>query len=238
MASSASSLNKSADKVRQGMALSPSDLLDWIAKHTARKETCIECGAGLGELAGYFQAQFKQVIATDISPPMQKSPYGVTVVKAAAERLPVTDASIDLLISMQALHHFDRAAHLADAARALRPGGVFAALCWGDIILPKPVLRAFQPTFDALAPYWEDARPWVLSGFAGLKFHGKALILPKTQMTRQMTAQDLRAEMKRWSAARRASAAGVNIPDPNLSHLDPNRPFAAHWPLLGKAFQV
>jgi len=224
--------------VRQRAVLSPSELLDWVALRTARKETCIECGAGLGELAGYFHAHFKQVIATDISPPTQKSPYGVTVVKAAAEHLPAADASVDLLISMQALHHFDRAAHLADAARALGLGGVFAALCWGDIILPDPLMRACQPTFTALAPHWEYARAWLHSGYAGLSFPGKPLALPDTQMTRQMTLRSLGDEVKRWSASRRALAAGADIPDLNPSGLDPDRPFAVNWPLLGKAFQV
>lgn len=222
----------------QGEPLSPDGLLHWLALRPARHEICIECGAGLGELAAFFRAHFKRVLATDIAPPAQKSPYGVKVKKAAAEHLPTADASVDLLISMQALHHFDRERHLAEVARVLRPGGVFAALCWGEIILPDTVLRAFRPTLAALAPHWEDARASVVSGYADLAIAGKPLGLPEARMTRQITLPGLQAEIQRWSAFRRALAVGADIPDPVVMGLDPTRPFQVHWPVLGRAFQV
>lgn len=220
------------------MALSPGEVLRWIALRPAKKEVCIECGAGLGELAGFFRAYFGRVTATDIAPLAQKSPYGVTVTKAAAEHLPTVDKSVDLLISMQALHHFDIAGHLAEAARVLRPGGVFAALCWGEMILPEPILHACRPTFTALAPHWEDTRDWVISGYAGLAYSGRPLPLPAARMTQQMTLSGLKAEIQRWSATRRARAAGAEIPDPSLLGIHPDRPFSVHWPVLGRVFQV
>lgn len=238
MASSSSSLRRSADRTQSRPALSPGEVLRWIAAQPARRETCIECGAGHGELAAFFQAHFRRAIATDIAPPAQKSPYGVTVTRAAAEHLPVPDASVDLVISMQALHHFDRAGHLAEAVRVLRPGGVFAALCWGDMILPATIRRACQPTFTALTPHWEDSRAWVLSGYSGLAFPGRPLALPSARMTRRMTLPGLTAEIRRWSAFRSARALGVEIPDPDPSDLDPPQSFPVHWPVLGQAFQV
>ena len=234
----ASSWSRSAEDVAKHKTLTPGQLLEWVATRPARKEACIECGAGLGELAGFFRAHFSRVTATDIAPPAQRSPYGVTITKAAAEHLPAEAASVDLIISMQALHHFDTAGHLTEASRVLRPGGVFAALCWGEMILPAPVKRACQNTFAALSPPWEISRDWVVSGYAGLTFPGKPLTVPATRMTRMMTLPDLESEIKRWSAFRRALADGVAIPAPNLAGVDPARPFPVHWPLLGRAFQV
>jgi ubiquinone/menaquinone biosynthesis C-methylase UbiE len=224
--------------VLQREALSPYQLLHWLAQHPAKQEVCIECGAGLGELASFFRPFFKTVVATDIAPQRLKSPFGVKVVRAAAEHLPTSDASVDLLISMQALHHFDIEAHLVEATRVLRPGGVFAALSWGEMILPEPIQRAFRPTFAALAAHWEDARASVVSGYADLVLAGKPLALPQARMTRQITFPDLQAEIERWSAFRRARAFGADMPDPVLMGLDPTRPFEVHWPLLGRACQV
>lgn len=232
------SCNRSADPARQREALSPYQLLHWLALRPAKHEVCIECGAGLGELAAFFRPHFKRVLATDIAPPAQKSPFGVKVVRAAAEHLPTPDASVDLLISMQALHHFDAKGHLAEAARVLRRGGVFAALSWGEIILPEPILRAFRPTLVALAPHWEDARASVVSGYRDLAIEGKPLELPQARMTRQITLPELQAEIRRWSAFRRALALGADIPAPVLIGLDPTRPFEVHWPLVGRACQV
>ena len=232
------SSSRSAEQVRQGEVQNPEGLLHWLALRPSKSEVCIECGAGLGELAAYFRPHFRRVLATDISPPAQKSPYGVRVTKAAAEQLPVTDCSVDLLISMQALHHFDRTAHLAEATRILRPGGVFAALCWGEIILPERVLDAFRPVLAALASHWESERSSVISGYADLAVLGKSLTLPYARMTRQATIPGLEAEIRRWSAFQRAAAVGAEIPTPALNGIDPAQPFLIHWPVLGRAFQV
>jgi SAM-dependent methyltransferase len=46
------------------------------------------------------------------------------LVRGAAERLPVADASFDRLVCVNALHHFtDRFAFFLEARRVLRPGG-------------------------------------------------------------------------------------------------------------------
>jgi SAM-dependent methyltransferase len=50
---------------------------------------------------------------------------GNTPVRGTAERLPVRDASVDAVTVVDALHHFASAEEaIAEAARALRPGGV------------------------------------------------------------------------------------------------------------------
>ncbi|MDZ4094385.1 MAG: class I SAM-dependent methyltransferase [Paracoccaceae bacterium] len=211
-------------------------MFEWIAARSARKEACIECGAGLGEIADFLSSQFDRVIATDIAP--QPSPYGVTIIKAAADRLPAEDCSMDLLISMQSLHHFDVPAHLAEARRVVRPRGVFAALCWGEIALPPTILQVFKPTLAALTPYWEESRLWVLSGYEGLSLPGVPLNLPRARMTRMMTPPDIMREIEGWSASRSAAKAGSTIAVPDLSGLDQHRPVPVHWPILGRAFQL
>lgn len=51
-------------------------------------------------------------------------PVGVQIHQAHAERLPLADASVDLVLCHQTLHHIvDQAAALAEMRRVLKPGG-------------------------------------------------------------------------------------------------------------------
>ncbi len=226
--------------MQKRVAMDPGQILRWIATRPKTKSLSLECGAGFGEVTAAMRGHFVQAIATDITPPKAPSPYGVAIVRAAAEQLPVAPNSVDLLISMQALHYFDTAAHLAEARRVLRPGGVFAALCWGEIVLPEAVLRAYGPVLNSLAPYWETPHNWVLTGYAGLPLLGRKLALPKAAMTRPMTLGNLGTEIQRWSATRNAIAANADIAKPDLTGLNlrEGESFAVHWPILGQVFQI
>jgi len=222
------------------MQTGPQDLLRWLAGRPTKTRVCIECGAGLGELTAFFSGHFDRAIATDITPRPPSAPFNVPIIKASADTLPSPAASVDLLISMQALHFFDLNRALTEARRVLHPGGIFAALSWGEIILPKAIAQAYQPTFRSLAPHWEPDRNWVVSGYAGLKFPGTRLPLPATRMTRQMTLSDLNTEISGWRAARTALTRKCNIAAPDLRHLAPQKhqTFPVHWPILGQIFRA
>lgn len=111
-----------ADNAVVAKVLDPPGLLRWLAGLCPSRQVAIECGAGFGEVTAYLRSHFAEAVATDIAPP-SPSPYGVDVVCAPAERIGRATGSVDLVVSMQALHHFDVAAHLAESRRVLRPGG-------------------------------------------------------------------------------------------------------------------
>jgi len=223
-----------------GNALNPNGLLHWLAHCSERKETCIECGAGQGEISAYVSQYFTTVLATDISPLTERSHYGVTVNQSSAEQLPSADSDIDMVISMQALHFFDVPRHLAEAKRVLRPGGVFAALSWGELELPPDVAYAYQPTFESLLSHWEAEREWVISGYEGLNFSGTRLELPKSRMVREVALSDLDNEIANWSATQRALELDADIEDPDLHKLtvSASKRFSIGWPLHGQVFRV
>lgn len=219
----------------------PGAVMNWLSALPSGRETCLECGAGTAEISAFMVSQYSSVTALDADQRhmkiLKKPVQGVC---ATADALPFADNTMDLVISMQALHHFDVDKHLAESHRVLRDGGVFAALCWGEIHLPADVASAYSSVFEALQPCWEDARQWLVRGYEGLKFEGAEITLPPARMTRLLCLDDLDLTIATWSSARKAHKDGVRIPDPKITSRQKrlqNR-FPVSWPLLGKVFRV
>ena len=206
----------------------------WLARLPLGRRACIECGAGRGEIAAFLAPHFAEVAAHDIAPP----PNARSVTTASAEEIPADDQSVDLIVSMQALHHFDVPRHVAEVRRVLRPGGVFAALAWGEICLPPRIRRAYDSTLRAIEPFWEAERGWVISGYAGLPFPGTALTLPAAAMVRRTTIDGLDAEIAGWSATQAALKRGAEIVDPDTAAIEPGMRFAVAWPIVGRVFRI
>ncbi|MCZ4352762.1 class I SAM-dependent methyltransferase [Roseovarius aestuarii] len=219
--------------------MTPEQFLSWLAALPLHKDTSVECGAGNAEIAQFLASSFAKSYAVDINPISLPPDTSVKAICADAGALPFNDASVDLLISMQALHHFDVSKHLDEAHRVLRGGGIFAALCWGEISLPDDIRRAYTPIFDAIAPYWEANRPVVLSGYEGLEFAGCSIDRPRAQMHVQCNLDKLEEIMATWSAVQNAVGAGVAFPDLDLEvfDIDEEAEFDVCWPLIGPVFR-
>ncbi|MBB5722256.1 ubiquinone/menaquinone biosynthesis C-methylase UbiE [Loktanella ponticola] len=218
----------------------PDQFLAWLSALPLHKETSVECGAGHAEIAQFLASRYATSYAVDLDPIPLPSDTAVKAISADAADLPFDDASVDLVVSMQALHHFDIAKHLNEARRILRPGGVFAALCWGEMSLPADVRRAYDPILDAIAPYWEDQRPFALSGYDGLAFSGVSIPRPQAFKRAKCNLDRLEGIMATWSAVQGAVKDSVDLPEPDLSKLtmDEEAEFDVSWPLVGQIFRV
>lgn len=222
------------------LAWDPPALFAWLARQPRRPGLCVECGAGHGEVAAFMGGHFARAIATDIAPPPGPSPFGVRVIAALAEQIPCDRGSVDLVVSMQALHHFDIPAHLAEARRVLAPGGIFAALSWGEIVLPDTIAAAYRPVLGQLSSWWEAGRDQAVSGYQDLRFPGQPIRLPRARLRRRMTLRELDAEIAGWSASRAAKRAGAPVALPSRPDSGRARAsrFEVAWPLIGQAFRV
>jgi SAM-dependent methyltransferase len=89
--------------------------------------TCLEIGCGTGVHAASVRALGWTPIGVDVSAGMLRHARGrLACARADAGRLPVRDASVDAVIAMMV--HTDMPAYpavLREAARVVRPGGVF-----------------------------------------------------------------------------------------------------------------
>ena len=126
-----------------------------------------DIGAGTGIMTRLIIAAGHQVVAVEpnvnrcVSACSDYDPQA-TAVDGSAESIPYPDASLDGLSPPQAYHWFNREQAHAELARAIRPGGVFAAI-WNDRDDAEPWVHAYsglsRATADPTGPVRTPAEP-------------------------------------------------------------------------------
>lgn len=129
-----------------------------VAKYLERRDPAktvlLDIGAGTGRFLSFVKSVQPELQATalDLSAPYLarakralRHAKGVTFVEAAAEAMPLKDASVDIAVSIYLFHELPpkvRAAAAKDIARVLKPGGIF--------ILADTIQYGDAPPFDGL----------------------------------------------------------------------------------------
>ncbi|MEP7019521.1 MAG: class I SAM-dependent methyltransferase [Pseudonocardiales bacterium] len=129
---------------------------------TGARRTIVDVAAGTGALLPVLRAAAGPgglVLALDVSIGMLRhAPAGIARVQADATKLPLADASADILVQAFVLFLLpDARAAVAEAARVLRPGGWLLAATWGadqetgaEVVLREEVEAANPPPFPDL----------------------------------------------------------------------------------------
>jgi ubiquinone/menaquinone biosynthesis C-methylase UbiE len=128
----------------------PAVLLDALERYAGggRLECVVDLGSGTGLSARAWASRAGEVVGVEPNPVMlsaaeaRTSERNVRYVAAFAHEIGLPDGSADLVTCSQSFHWMDRGPVLAEAARVLRPGGVFAAY---DYDMPPLV----HPEIDA-----------------------------------------------------------------------------------------
>jgi len=211
----------------------------WLSTLPAQKRACLECGAGNAELAISLASSFDKSYALDLVERQIPRIENLEFIQGDANKISFEKQSLDLILSMQSLHHFDVEEHLSSAHLALANGGVFASLCWGEIQLPQPVRNAYANVIEAINPFWESNWDWVISGYKNLNFDGQAIDIPETRMSKTVTLDAFEEIIASWTSFSRAIQSGVDIPEPKTSQagIADDIVFEVSWPVLGKIFR-
>jgi SAM-dependent methyltransferase len=114
--------------------------------------TVLEVGCGTGNYASALAARFRcTVYGLDPSAAMlahaRRHPEPVAWLQGRAEQIALADGALDLVFSVDVIHHVgDKAAFYGEAARGLRPGGrVCTVTDSAEIIRRREILSGYFP---------------------------------------------------------------------------------------------
>ena len=146
----------------------PPQLFEWLSRLCPQRQLALDVATGNGQAAVALAQHFEQVIASDASAAQlaQAMPAANIDYRCEpAERSSLADASVDLLVVAQALHWFDLPAFYAEAQRLLKPNGVIAVWCYGqlqgDAAINVILSRYYH---DVVGPFWPPERAWLEQG--------------------------------------------------------------------------
>ena len=185
----------------------PPELFAWLARQCAGRELAWDYGTGNGQAARALATHFARVHASDLSAEQvaQATPDPrITYLAAPAESSGLPDACCDLVTVAQALHWFAGDAFYAEARRALKPGGIFAAWTY-TLLQGEPELNALVEDFyrNTIGPWWPPERRWVDLGYREMPFPFEEIPAPAFEIRLEWTLEDLLAYLRTWSATQR-----------------------------------
>ena len=139
--------------LRSGDYLSMRPVVDWLAGVAAGhvKGVILDYGCGNQPYRSLFEGRGERYITADIA---QNADASVDLIVAPGERLPLTDASVDTVLSTQVLEHVGDPLHyLSEASRVLRNGGALILTCPASYMLheePHDYFRFTRFGLDSL----------------------------------------------------------------------------------------
>jgi ubiquinone/menaquinone biosynthesis C-methylase UbiE len=224
----------------------PRALYEWLARVAPGRERAWDCACGNGQASNDLADYFSQVVATDLSANQLREAKAHPRVEyrvAVAESSGLPSASLDVVTVAQALHWFQFEQFYAEVRRVLRPGGVFAAWCYGTgTITVESADRVFQDFYHGVVgPYWQPERKLVEDGYRTLPFPKRECAAPILTMELDWSLEALMGYVRSWSATARYIQARRSDPVPDLydrllpSWGDPRASHKIRWPLNVRA---
>lgn len=124
-----------------------------VAAAVGGASSVLDLGAGTGKLTrSLVAAGVAAVTAVEPDPQMLAVLHTnlptVAALQGGAERIPLPDAVVDLVVAGQAMHWFDLDHALPEIARVLRPGGRLVGL-WNTSDLRDPFTAAWVSVLDS-----------------------------------------------------------------------------------------
>lgn len=196
-----------SDLYRSARPTYPDELFAWVALQAPGRERVWDCATGNGQAAAGLAPYFETVLATDASARQLANAVQVSNVTYSlqpAEKTEFPDNYFDAVCVAQALHWFDHDRFYPEVHRVLRPGGIFAAWVYSEVVVDPvldPILQ--EQIITVIAPYWSPQNVHSHNGYRDLPFPFEPVEVPRFTITVDWNLPQLMAFIETWSATQK-----------------------------------
>ncbi|RWS12278.1 putative methyltransferase-like protein [Dinothrombium tinctorium] len=176
-------------------------------------QLAVDVGTGTGQVARSLQPYFNKIIGFDSSEAQlneaikSNSFSNIEYKLSAAESLPISDNSVDLLTACQCMHWFDIPVFFKEVQRVLKANGVFAAIARGRqkmYSLDREELTEMTINDNlrkSLKPYSQDGKMQLwFNGYKDIEFPFHDVSRESFYMEHKTTAERIIDFVKSWSS--------------------------------------
>ena len=226
----------------------PPALFAWLAGLVDSHDCAWDCGCGNGQAAHGLAPYFRQVQASDPSAEQidRARPHpAIRYFVATGEDSGLADSSVDLVVVAQALHWFDFPRFYAEVRRVARPGGVLAAIGYGELLLGGELDTVSDHFYRKIVgPYWPPERRYVDEAYRTVPFPFSELATPTFELAADWDLEHLLGYYGTWSAVKEYRRVGVGDPLPALRQAlaklwgHPQQLRRVRWPLFMRVGRI
>jgi SAM-dependent methyltransferase len=211
----------------------PPELIAFVASCAPGRALAVDCATGNGQAAFALAEHFDRVVAVDASRAQIEKAAAhprVEYVCTVAERLPVPDGTVDLVVAAQAAHWFDFERFYAECRRVLAPGGAFAAWTYEKFRVDAEVDALVDHFYtEVVGPHWPPERRYVEQAYRTLPFPWREAPAPEFVLETRWDLDQVMGYLATWSAVQRYKEAhDQRDPLPDLRER-----LAPLWPVDG-----
>ena len=225
----------------------PPRLIEFVATQAPRRHVAVDCATGNGQAAVALAGHFDAVLAVDGSSSQlsRARPHPrVHYAAAFAERLPLRDRSVDLVVAAQAAHWFDFERFHAECRRVLAPDGIVAVWTYEKFRVNDAVDAVIDDFYvDVVGRDWPPERRYVEQGYRTLPCPWRELPAPVFALETDWELGQVMGYLATWSSVQRYQERTGEDPlpalEPRLAALWPRSvALRLHWPVhlrIGRA---
>jgi len=199
----------------------PSDLYDFVLSCVSNKDTAWDCGTGNGQVASILSNYFNNVIATDLCEAQIDNATladNINYIVTKSENSTISENSVDLITSAQAVHWFDIENFYKEAKRVGRENAIIAL--WGynryriDAVLDD-IMDSFYSKF--LDAYWHDTpRVFLANAYRTLPFDFEEIASPKLEIKVDWKLSQIEGYLETMSSVQEYIKENQHDPVPDL----------------------